>query len=259
MRLEGAARFGRPVQADTPGCTDDRPIDEGRVLLTWSDSVGLSNLSSATRRFLAQEGAQRDADEYGLQQGHVERLTGQFTKTVTEVPRQCARTWPSAARSSLSSIDTTTSQTRAAVGRLTCARENDAEDVKWGREDLVQDYAQRQPSLGYAHGTSLGRPSAVSHSCWRARRDAQQEAAAQLAIRGATCALMAFRECSTLPPWRASRPGPLCPPDGAFARRQECLPRHALWIGDPGLSRLRVAAGGRAFVEYRPVACRSRS
>ena len=48
-------------------------------------------------------------------------LTAQLMNRVTPMPRQCRRTWPSAARSILSSIGTIISQTSAATGRLTCA------------------------------------------------------------------------------------------------------------------------------------------
>lgn len=36
---------------------------------------------------------------------------------------------------------------------------------------------------------------------------------------------------------------------GAFTERQKRLPRNALWVGDPRLIGLRVAAGGLAFFE----------
>ena len=48
-------------------------------------------------------------------------LTSQFIPTVAAIPRQWPRTRPSAARSTLSSIGTTISQTSAATGRLTSA------------------------------------------------------------------------------------------------------------------------------------------
>ena len=48
-------------------------------------------------------------------------LTSQLTPTVTAMPRQCSRTWPSAPRSMRSSMGTIISQISAATGRLTCA------------------------------------------------------------------------------------------------------------------------------------------
>jgi hypothetical protein len=48
-------------------------------------------------------------------------LTAQLMNRVTPMPRQCRRTWPSAARSILSSIGTIISHTSTATGRLTSA------------------------------------------------------------------------------------------------------------------------------------------
>ncbi len=48
-------------------------------------------------------------------------LTAQLMNKVTPMPRQCSRTWPSAAKSILISIGTIISQISTATGRLTRA------------------------------------------------------------------------------------------------------------------------------------------
>ena len=56
-------------------------------------------------------------------------LTAQFTNSVTPMPRQCSRTWPSAAKSILASIGMIMSQISTATGRLTWA--TSAEPMAW--------------------------------------------------------------------------------------------------------------------------------
>jgi len=48
-------------------------------------------------------------------------LTAQFTNSVTPMPRQCCLTWPSAPKSTLSSIGITITQISRPTGRLTWA------------------------------------------------------------------------------------------------------------------------------------------
>ena len=48
-------------------------------------------------------------------------LTAQFTNSVTPMPRQCRLTWPSAPKSTFSSIGTIITQISKPTGRLTWA------------------------------------------------------------------------------------------------------------------------------------------
>ena len=56
-------------------------------------------------------------------------LTAQLMNRVTPMPRQCSRTLPMAAKSTLTSMGMIISQISAATGRLTCA--SSAAPIAW--------------------------------------------------------------------------------------------------------------------------------
>ena len=76
-------------------------------------------------------------------------LTAQLMNSVTPMPRQCSRTLPMAAKSTLTSMGMIISQIRAATGRLTCA--SSAAPIAWktaGKpvaEGDARDDAERDP------------------------------------------------------------------------------------------------------------------
>ncbi|MNT17691.1 hypothetical protein D3C72_1528580 [compost metagenome] len=61
-------------------------------------------------------------------------FTAQLMNSVTPMPRQCCLTWPSAPKSTLSSIGMIITQIRSPTGRLTCATSR--RPMAWNSEGM---------------------------------------------------------------------------------------------------------------------------
>ena len=106
-------------------------------------------------------------------------LTSQLMPTVAAMPRQWLLTWPSAARSILSSIGMIISQTSTATGRLICAtvavpRAWKTPGTAWPSADADDDaerHPERQIALERAHGRRLARRrrDCLAHGAARAQ------------------------------------------------------------------------------------------